>query len=78
MTDWRPIETAPKEQNVLVWSRYIDVSIARKVGRYWTGVVDGRLAIDNQTDFGTNYIELDPVTHWMPIPEPPKQGRGNP
>ena len=60
MSDWRPIETAPADQLVLVFvpSPYDDerIFIARRDFGNW------RIHIDEQT--------VSP-THWMPLPSPP-------
>lgn len=60
--EWQPIDAAPK--GVFVLTMIIGAicpSIARKIGEEWWG-----------PDF-----ERDPyaerATHWMPLPEPPKE-----
>lgn len=70
--DWQPIETAPiepfnKEKWFLSHSPYLLL---------WTGhnVVIGHYGF---TERGKGrwigpYRNLDEVTHWMPLPEPPK------
>jgi hypothetical protein len=55
---WQPIETAPKDQrDVLVLSGGF-IMIAY---------------FDNDTWWAMNGFGLDDVTHWMPLPEPPKE-----
>ena len=73
-----PIATAPKDGTaVLGWSEYMSEPAPLSWGnkRYgqpgWRAVWDGMAVIDNQTDFGTEYIDPDPITHWMPLPHPP-------
>jgi hypothetical protein len=77
MSNWQPIETAPKDgTHILAWSRYDEPHI---VG--WSGAGAGRgrwlsygcdgPAISSQSDFGTDYQESMP-THWQPLPEPPQ------
>jgi hypothetical protein len=61
MSDWQPIETAPKDgTNVLVLWRYGGCSVlfCRHDG-FWD---DG--------DFNSSIPESD-LTHWMPLPPPP-------
>lgn len=71
MSEWRPIETAPKgETQMLVWDGE-DISIAcnDNDGRYWTAMADGRAAReDSYGDIDDIWIE---PTHWMPLPAPP-------
>lgn len=59
---WREIETAPKDQRILVWcDGAYDVVwwLASKSEGAWT---------DGEYTWG----ELSFWTHWMPLPEPPK------
>lgn len=57
---WRPIETAPNDQTILVF---------RPKGRQYDLVQ----AEDNDYNW-TPYKRdgLDRPSHWMPVPEPPK------
>ena len=79
MSEWQPIETAPKDEPVLLlcgaW-----IAVGRfmlygfRDGGFWTLPFiddDGRVeeACDNSWDHGI--ISLKP-THWMPLPDPPK------
>lgn len=64
--DWQPIETAPKEGQILLccmtpgeWSR-------RKPG--YMGVDEW----DEAIGWGSFNKHHFPPTHWMPLPEPPK------
>lgn len=62
MTDWQPIETAPKDGTpILVW---IDDHVAEVEWDEdgWIGVWE-----DISSSSGDDY-----PTHWMPLPEPPK------
>ncbi len=67
--EWQPIETAPKDEYVLIsgfrnedpeQGRWVDAAILRVGKRYWHA--------SNGPEEGFN----DP-THWMPLPEPPSQ-----
>jgi hypothetical protein len=64
MTEWQPIETAPKDGTLVdLWSglhgnRWTDYSWA--AGRWW------------RYSFGYEPFEFNP-THWMPIPSPPTE-----
>lgn len=63
--EWQPIESAPKNGNFLVWllephkTMGTNVGIARSQSnvRY----INSLFALD-----------LPPATHWMPLPDPPK------
>lgn len=60
MTDWQPIETYPKDRpRVLLWGN----------GAVRFGYLDER---GNWRKLHHGHMHGKP-THWMPIPEPPKQ-----
>jgi hypothetical protein len=77
MTDWQPIETAPKMKTILLFA-ITDVAEDGRVrnwkmetGFYHTGFTsdDGRSPWNWG---GRNLAVWDaPPTHWMPLPEPP-------
>jgi hypothetical protein len=69
MSEWRPLETAPRDGSRLdVWTengiRYIDV--------FWhhgPEFPEGAFVFyDSQL---RDYIDVDDATHWMPPPAPP-------
>jgi len=75
-SQWQPIETAPKDQTVMVWwgegcwwgrkSRTIPVGAVFPKGPYaWT------------VKFGDGLRVADP-THWMPLPQPPTNATAQP
>lgn len=55
---WRPIETAPKDEDVLIAAAHIPESV-------------GRASCENGEWYKWPY--LSQPTHWMPLPEPPKE-----
>jgi hypothetical protein len=59
MGEWQPIETAPKEEPVIVWSTQYQVMIEIQFNRGSWWIADFDIPL------------LEPVTHWMPLPEPP-------
>ena len=81
--EWQTIDTAPKdgtevlacaikypdEISIVAFRRY-EVSYGRYAAD-WVGMCDGVPAIKDEGDTYTNY-HLPFVTHWMPLPEPPK------
>lgn len=62
--EWRPIETAPNYEEVLVWLPVFGAA-AGTLGRY--GWMIGKRSIIGR---GTAALGIEP-THWMPLPEPP-------
>lgn len=78
MTEWKPIETAPEHEPILVWvpgvNRGLDsaevVIILRSEhdpsGRGYSIWTNGGPNGGSDMDFKHN------PTHWMPLPEPPK------
>ena len=72
MSEWQPIETAPKDQDVLLgwwWTEY--VSTPRRV---WTSEV-GWAFSSNKCSKKSGYSNAwmhGNATHWMPLPDAPK------
>ena len=75
---WQLIETAPKDgTQILAWSEYL----LSPVTVFWSPNAPNRGAwkscwecqevIDYQSDFGTQYKDPNPLSHWMPLPSPP-------
>jgi hypothetical protein len=59
MSEWQPIETAPKNENpVLTYDRYMGIKIAQYVLDNWWILS------------GEDSMVIEP-THWMPLPSPP-------
>lgn len=76
MGEWQPIETAPRDTNVLLFrpqcrdDKYGGVCLAR----YMTGRKGGGLVRVGWRVFHEPYYVseiADSPTHWMPLPEPP-------
>lgn len=58
--DWQPIETAPKDGTEILTYRGAGLmAVAAFVDGYWC-IADG--------------CDITSVTHWMPLPDPPKAG----
>lgn len=77
MSEWQPIETAPKDGTpILVFSPYEkrDEPTNIIVARY--GTANGEEFWDYCEEMLSNVSgEIDPSpTHWMPLPPPPKGG----
>ena len=63
MSDWQPIETAPREGHILIFAPP-DIIYVVECGQW-----------DGQPDWwtearGEQYEQFE-ATHWMPLPEPP-------
>jgi hypothetical protein len=67
MTNWQPIETAPKDQMILtIWDGTNNKS--GLAARYWhVAFFDGHDWIEHEFN-----DVIDTPTHWMPLPDPPK------
>jgi hypothetical protein len=72
MNDWNPIETAPENKEVLVYSKN-GISVARRdsFGLFY-GIVDGEVPSYDEDQEDWHYEVYDP-THWMPLPNPPEE-----
>lgn len=75
MSEWQPIETAPKHAKRLllyfpiykgfaVFGRWDDDKYAKTPRPYWTH--------DMVRGYGVHETRKHQPTHWMPEPEPPK------
>ncbi len=70
--DWQPIETAPKDVDVLLFcprfgvvrGRWSDEKYAKTPRPYWKN--------DRTNLFGIQETRKNQPTHWMPLPEVPK------
>lgn len=70
---WRPIETAPRDRStILGWCHWHDEPVPVQWHRgKWQAVWDDSPVIESQSDFGTEYKMVDPLSHWRPLPAPP-------
>ncbi len=70
MTEWQPIETAPRDSSeVLVFSNSVTATASFGVHHEkWLATWDGDLVYDSKSDI----VEVFDPTHWMPLPEKPK------
>lgn len=62
MSEWQPIETVPKDEDVIVYGPKIGIIVA---------ALDLGFPFPWFTLDGPSYAQ-DAFTHWMPLPEPPK------
>jgi hypothetical protein len=68
---WRPIESAPKDQDILVFSKRWGSLIAEFSSEF------GQWFPRMQCPVSLNR-EADSLTHWMPLPVAPEAYRGAP
>ena len=84
MSEWQPIETAPKDgcEIIAVFVKDYGPPFGKTVhgpwtvkwfGGKWVGSWDGSLVASYASDFRTEYEEPDmEPNHWMPLPSPPE------
>jgi len=65
MSDWQPIETAPKDGTVMLFSEALGV-----VSGMWWGKFDGE-GPWGDSDGRFSLRPDEQPTHWMPLPSPP-------
>ena len=71
MSEWQPIETAPRDGTVILALRFYPVAI-RWTGHHewqWEAIHLGGAFPLLRNAYVVNDVHL---THWMPLPEPPK------
>ena len=82
-TSWRPIETAPMDGTVVMlygdgrvtcgsWIAERDIMVSDHSGCYPSGETEP--AYWQSHDGG--FTESHPATHWMPLPQPPREKEG--
>lgn len=67
MSQWQPIETAPKKTDEILGARYEDGEWEMRV-MFWTGA-SWWLEV-NEGGQNERCFRFHP-THWMPLPDPP-------
>lgn len=70
MSEWQQINTAPQDTDVLVHDPIFGVFTAQFLDGVWYRSLGGHLVSD---EVGGD--DINP-THWMPLPEPPKNETG--
>ena len=72
MSNWQPIETAPKDGTcILVGNRY-GTWVAKHMPVYPSGYRPSSPWFCMMLNREYMYVLGDLPTHWMPLPEPPK------
>ena len=88
MTDWQPIETAPRDQRRVLIGYFDTEGIWRERIAFWGIPYEGAPkeagwwhadggGTSLSADVHTKWTDGKPlgVTHWMPLPEPPEGPR---
>lgn len=76
MSEWKPIETAPKDDTTILVSSKWGTWVAKYVGEYGTGFRPENpwfVMMLNMRHLG-NAPNYRP-THWMPLPAPPSPAK---
>lgn len=74
MSEWQPIETAPKDRFILLWEpEFCAIWLAKWQGSLWYGVDNEGITRQSAREDGETICY---VTHWMPLPLPPTQSDG--
>ena len=82
MTQWQPIETAPRDGTRIILAKIIPADEDREAGVWW--VCGGRWQTEHilsgtggkirrQAQWTDGVDNLGEPTHWMPLPEPPTE-----
>lgn len=69
MSEWKPIKSAPKDGAVLKLNH---PNWERPINGYWDEG-DGEWVAENLTYVLGPNLHCEDPTHWMPLPEPPKE-----
>jgi hypothetical protein len=71
MTEWQPIDTAPRDNSIILLAGIDDLGDQVVGEGYWETYLwwNGE---HNDPEWSWGW-EAEP-THWMPMPEPPKKG----
>ena len=76
MSDWQPIETAPKDGTVILLYRFTDpVKLGFPIYtrfQAWDYAVGYYTSDKERAPTGWVSPPIANPTHWMPLPEPPK------
>lgn len=78
MSEWQPIETAPRDQEIDLWLVPKDGARPLRAPDCAWRLVDGRHQWVSRGDRGWEPLAgLGAITHWMPLPAPPSTPNTN-
>ena len=83
MSEWQPIETAPKDGTHVMlsrgdrvtlgnWESVISTSPEYHANGTYLGQFEDGNSWEGWMSWDGGFCEETPPTHWMPLPEPPK------
>ncbi len=77
MSEWLPIDSAPKDGSRILIGRVRSAGVHSAHWEVdpswaWEGVGPCWAVYLSDDDYYSHYIPADWPTHWMPLPEPPK------
>lgn len=72
--EWQPIETAPESIQVITYHDYGE-RVANPDHQNFgaSGYVSVQASIGDSKLYPSDLLETGRVTHWMPLPPPPKE-----
>jgi hypothetical protein len=72
--EWQPISTAPKGIRVITYHDY-GANVANPAHTHFgeSGYVSVQASIGDSELYPSDLLETGSVTHWMPLPPPPKE-----
>jgi len=79
MSEWQPIETAPKDRPIIGYGPHEGMGIIQwrsglqMLPPTWLYQAGGHDAIEFMDWGGTDYRVFSVVTHWMPLPDAPSE-----
>jgi len=76
MSEWQPIETAPRDGTVIVlYSKKIPYCTNHMAVGFWSEIPDSEFYVGWAIGMSRGFVDMDEqvdeVTHWMPLPPPP-------
>lgn len=73
MTEWKPIETAPKDGKKILVGCW-DMNKWECEVSHWTSAVFTEYDSDEEQEYigWVPMVGVNGPSHWMPLPEPPK------
>ena len=69
---WLPIKTAPDKAKVLAYSKKFGICIAHRSDDVWSRDLSWAAHDGSVGAFYLDTRRSAGLTHWMPLPEPPK------
>ena len=78
MTKWQPIETAPKDgTKILLYSKTLPYYTNHMAVGFWNEIPNSEYYVGWASGMSRGFVDADEeitqVTHWMPLPNPPKE-----